>query len=87
MKEMITNELFAWRIRLTESRIVWPVPFRVYTVVGESQRGCPLYTQSEWKCGESSDFEVNDEGEFLFQGEPFAGTVRPASVPRWAIRD
>jgi hypothetical protein len=34
------------------------------------------YTLHEWKNLEQADFEQDTDGNWLFQGEPFEGTVR-----------
>lgn len=34
------------------------------------------YTQAEWDAEDAADFEVNAQGEWLFQGQPFSGTVQ-----------
>lgn len=33
------------------------------------------YTRQEWKTATSADYECVD-GQWLFQGQPFAGTIR-----------
>lgn len=33
------------------------------------------YTQAEWDSESQADYEVNDQGEWLFQGQAFSGEV------------
>jgi hypothetical protein len=34
------------------------------------------YTRAEWESTTAADYERSDSGEWTFQGEAFAGTVR-----------
>ena len=38
------------------------------------------YTWEEWNATDNADYEVS-EGEWLFQGQAFAGTVTPVTPP------
>jgi hypothetical protein len=33
------------------------------------------YTEAEWECIGTADFELNSAGEWTFQGQPFSGRV------------
>lgn len=34
------------------------------------------YTRAEWDANEPADYERQDNGDWTFQGQPFAGTVK-----------
>lgn len=38
------------------------------------------YTREEWEAEDLADYELSDDGEWLFQGRPFAGTVDEVAV-------
>ena len=35
------------------------------------------YQQCEWDAVDAADYERADDGRWLFQGQPFAGSVKP----------
>ena len=67
----------------------WKISGGAYSgtiVVGESNAGCPAYTREEWRSETPADFEWNNEGGLVFQGQAFAcDAVRTCHLPDWAI--
>lgn len=37
--------------------------------------GGAAYSQQEWDAADAADYERTDDGRWLFQGQPFSGTV------------
>ena len=57
-----------------------------HVVVGDGTKSCALYSREEWESGDNADYEFDDEGRLLFQGQPALSRADRVRLPRWARR-
>jgi hypothetical protein len=67
-------------------RIFWPGSEPVELMLVD---GGAAYTLAEWQTASAADYERNDDGDWLFQGQPFSAIVEsmePSRVEKIARR-